>query len=166
MTIIHSKQNYGRDAANRIEQAKTSGIEGARALVESFYYAFNRRDMDVFAQVWAKHELIQLNNPLGGILHGYDPIANLYRGLFTGEARVWVALDDIVEFQSDAMLVFAGRETGAFTKDGKTIPLSIRTSRIIQWLGADHGWKQRIITARLTTLNCLQNISVPFVASK
>ena len=140
--IIHSKQHYGRDAANLIDQTRTHGIEGARALVESFYYAFNQRDMDVFAQVWANHELIQLNNPLGGILRGYDPIANLYRGIFNGEASVWVALGDIVEFQSQEMVVFAGRETGEFTKNGKTVSLSIRTSRIVQWLGADHGWKQ------------------------
>lgn len=98
--------------------------------------------MDVFSQVWANHELIQLNNPLGGILRGYDPIANLYRGIFAGEARVWVELEDIVEFQTDAMVVFAGRETGEFTKGGKTIALSIRTSRIVQWFGAETGWKQ------------------------
>lgn len=140
--IIHSSQNYGRTATNRLSQSKQRGIEGARALVETFYYAFNQRDMAVFAQVWANHELIQLNNPLGGILRGYEPIANLYRGIFTGSASVWVALADIVEFQSDAMVVFAGRETGEFTKGDKTVALSIRTSRVVQWLGADIGWKQ------------------------
>jgi len=140
--IIHSDIKYGRDARNKIDQAQDQGISGARALVESFYYAFNQRDMEVFAQVWANHELIQLNNPLGGILRGYDPISKLYRNIFSGHAKVWVELDDIVEFQGDAMVVFAGRETGEFTKDGKTILLSIRTSRIVQWLGADFGWKQ------------------------
>ncbi len=140
--IIHSDKKYGRDAQNKITQAHDQGINGARALVESFYYAFNQRDMEVFAQVWANHELIQLNNPLGGILRGYEPISNLYRNIFTGHASVWVELDDIVEFQSDAMIVFAGRETGEFTKGWKTVSLSIRTSRIVQWLGTDIGWKQ------------------------
>lgn len=140
--IIHSQHNYGRTTTNRIAQSKQYGIEGARALVETFYYAFNQRDMEVFAQVWANHELIQLNNPLGGILRGYEPIANLYRGIFTGSASVWVELADIVEFQSEAMVVFAGRETGEFTKGDKTVSLSIRTSRIVQWLGVDIGWKQ------------------------
>lgn len=140
--IIHSDYKYGRDAQNRIDQSHEQGIEGARALVESFYYAFNQRDMEVFAHVWANHELIQLNNPLGGILRGYEPISKIYRNIFTGNARVWVELSDIVEFQSDAMVVFAGRETGEFAKAGKTVALSIRTSRVVRWFGDDTGWKQ------------------------
>jgi hypothetical protein len=140
--ISHSQQNFGRSAQNRIAQATLPGIEGARALVESFYYAFNQRDMEVFAEVWAEHELIQLNNPLGGILRGYVPIAELYRGIFNGSARVWVELHDIVEFQSDTMVVFAGREKGEFAKGDVTIPLTIRTSRIVQWMGSGTGWKQ------------------------
>jgi len=140
--ITHSQQNYGRDAANRLNQASQHQVDGARALLESLYYAFNQRDMDVFTQVWANHDLIQLNNPLGGILRGYEPIANLYRGIFSGSASVWVELSDIVEYQSDDMVVFAGREHGEFTKDEITVSLSIRTSRIIQWFGSDVGWKQ------------------------
>lgn len=140
--IVHSQQNYGRSAHNRIAQAAQPGVGGARALVESFYYAFNQRDMGVFAEMWAEHELIQLNNPLGGILRAYEPISELYRGIFNGSARVWVELYDIVEFQSDAMVVFAGREKGEFTKGKVTIPLSIRTSRIVQWMGSGVGWKQ------------------------
>src|SRR5487761_2030731 len=116
-----TQTHYGRAAKNRIAASRQHTLDGARALVETFYYAFNQRDMDVFAQVWANHELIQLNNPLGGILRGYEAIANLYCGIFTGPARVWVELNDIVEFQSDDMVVFAGRETGEFTKDGKTV---------------------------------------------
>jgi hypothetical protein len=140
--IIHSQYSYGRVAKNRINQTNQYSVDGARALVESFYYAFNQRDMGVFSQVWANHELIQLNNPLGGILRGYEPIANLYQVIFTGSASVWVALDDIVEYQSNDMVIFAGRETGEFTKGENTVPLSIRTSRIVQWLGSDIGWKQ------------------------
>lgn len=140
--IVYSQQTYGRDATNRIHQTNQHSIEGARALVESFYYAFNQRDMGVFSQVWANHALIQLNNPIGGILRGFEPIANLYQGIFTGSASVWVALGDIVEFQTDDMVVFAGRETGEFTKNESTVSLAIRTSRIVQWFGADIGWKQ------------------------
>jgi len=140
--IIHSQQRYGRSARNLIAQATEHGITGARALVESFYYAFNQRDMGVFAEVWAEHALIQLNNPLGGILRGYEPISELYRGIFNGSARVWVELHDIVEFQSEHMVVFAGREQGEFTRGDVTLPLAIRTSRIVQWRGEGIGWKQ------------------------
>lgn len=140
--IVSSQRNYGRAADNQIQQAKQPGIEGARALVESFYYAFNRRDMAVFSQVWANHELIQLNNPLGGILRGYESIAALYRSVFSGDANVWVALGDIVEFQSEGAVIFAGRETGEFVRGENKISLLIRTSRVVQWLGEEVGWKQ------------------------
>lgn len=111
-------------------------------LMESFYFAFNHRNMEVFSAVWANHELIQLNNPLGGILRGYEAIAALYEQVFTGAASVWVELSDIVEFQTENMVVFAGRESGEFTKNNQTLPLSIRTSRVIQWFGPETGWKQ------------------------
>ncbi len=140
--IIHSKQYYGRDASNRISQTKRQGIEGARALIESFYYAFNQRDMCVFSQVWADHALIQLNNPLGGILRSYESVSNLYQNIFNSSTKVWVGFNDIVEFQTDDMVVFAGRETGEFTSGKDTISLEVRTSRVAQWLGVDAGWKQ------------------------
>lgn len=140
--IIRSQHHYGRESVNRIKQTYEHGIEGARALVESFYYAFNQRDMDVFSKVWADHELVQLNNPLGGILRGYEPIAALYQRIFTGPASVWVELGDIVEFQTGAMVVFAGRETGQFTRGSTSVPLSIRTTRIVQWQSPETGWRQ------------------------
>lgn len=34
--IIHSPKRYGRDAVRRIDQTLTHGVDGARALVESF----------------------------------------------------------------------------------------------------------------------------------
>ncbi len=140
--IFHSPYTYGRISANRIAQAHEHGIEGARALLEAFYYAFNHRDMDVFGKVWANYDLIQLNNPLGGILRGYKPIAALYQRIFTGPARVWVEFRDIVEFQTGGMIVFAGRESGEFSKGAMSLPLSIRTSRIVQWFGPEIGWRQ------------------------
>jgi len=137
-----SESVYGREARNLIQHTRKPGIEGARALLESFYFAFNQRDMAVFAQVWAEHDLIQLNNPLGGILRGYAAIAALYQRVFSGPARVWVELRDIAEFQTGEMVVFAGREQGEFALAGKSIPLSIRTSRVVQWLGPEPGWRQ------------------------
>ncbi|MBW9258895.1 MAG: nuclear transport factor 2 family protein [Candidatus Thiodiazotropha sp. (ex. Lucinisca nassula)] len=135
-------EQFGRDAVNRIEDALIPGLVGAKALLESFYYAFNQRDMEVFAGLWAKQELIQLNNPLGGIMRGYDSIAALYQKIFTGSARVWVEFTDIVTFESQRMVVFAGRETGAFSIDGQRLDLQIRTSRVIQWFGNQEGWRQ------------------------
>jgi len=140
--IFHTEQSYGRLSGNRLSLVREPGSQGARALLETFYYAFNHRDMEAFARVWAEHELIQLNNPLGGILRGYQPIASLYRKIFDGPARVWVEFGDIVEFETDEMVVFAGRETGKFSHGNESLSLSIRTSRIVQWLGPKVGWRQ------------------------
>jgi len=140
--INRSQRCYGRNSANRTDRVGEPGPVGARLLMESFYYAFNHRDLAVLGMVWADHDLIQLNNPLGGILRGYEPIAALYSRVFTGSASVWVELDDIVEFKTDAMVVFAGRETGEFTRNDQTLPLSIRTSRVVQWFGPEIGWRQ------------------------
>ncbi len=137
-----SQRAYGRDSVNRIDGIRESGVEGARLLMESFYFAFNNKNLDVLGKVWANHQIIQLNNPLGGILRGYESIAALYGQVFTGVASVWVELSDIVEFQTEDMIVFAGREAGEFTKNNRTLPLSIRTSRVVQWFGSDIGWKQ------------------------
>ena len=141
--MIESSQTiYGRSAMNKIDQTKEPSATGARNLVESFYYAFNHQDLAVFKVVWATHSLIQLNNPLGGILRGDKLITALYERVFSGPASVWVELSDIVEFKAEGMVVFAGRETGEFKVNGHTIMLSIRTSRVIQWFGTEIGWKQ------------------------
>jgi hypothetical protein len=140
--IILSSITYGRQAANLINQTHRHDIEGARALLESFYYAFNQRDINVFKSIWGGDDLVQLNNPLGGILRGIEPITNLYSGVFIGSSSVWVELSDIVEFQTSDMVVFAGRESGEFTKGDSTIQLNIRTSRIVQWFGVSVGWRQ------------------------
>lgn len=140
--IESSRIAYGRSAMNKMDQTKDPSVIGARMLVESFYYAFNHRDLAVFRAVWAAHDLIQLNNPLGGILRGDELITALYERVFSGPASVWVELSDVVEFQTENMVVFAGREAGEFTVNGHTLMLSIRTSRVVQWLGGEIGWKQ------------------------
>lgn len=140
--IEPSQYCYGKDAANLIEQTREPCIIGARALLETFYHAFNRRDLAVLRRVWAEHDLIQLNNPLGGILRGYDGIAELYARVFNGPASVWVEFYDIVDYVGADMVVFAGRERGEFSRDGEILALSIRTTRIVQWQGEAIGWRQ------------------------
>lgn len=140
--IILSQISYGRDSASKIDHIREPGINGARMLIESFYYAFNHQDLHVLSKVWAEHELIQLNNPLGEILRGYEAIAALYGRVFTGPASVWVEFSDIVEFQTGDMVVFAGRENGEFTVNKQTLILAVRTSRVVQWFGSDIGWRQ------------------------
>lgn len=132
---------YGRESANRLKEATEQTIEGARAALESFYFAFNRGDLEVFRRVWLENPLIRLNNPLGGIVEGIDAISDVYDRIFNGPANVWVEFYDIVEYAlGDAGVVFAGRERGDFEKDGVTVRLDIRTSRVFGYEGGH--WAQ------------------------
>lgn len=143
MTMISKiTQTYGKEARDMRQAMRISTGEGARAALETFYHAFNQRSMPIFDVIWAPEALIQLNNPLGGILQGHEAIRALYRRIFEGPAQVWVELFDIVEYQGGETVVFAGREQGEFSLDGVTVPLHIRTTRIFQYLGTELGWRQ------------------------
>lgn len=142
LTLNHLSTSYGRTACNRLSETAQPSEAGARAALETFYFAFNNRSIEIFAQIWINHPLIQLNNPLGGILRGYEPIRNLYTHIFNGAANVWVEFEDIVEYFSGEMAIFAGWERGEFTMCDRIIPLKIRTSRYFQYSENDGGWRQ------------------------
>ncbi|WP_027928725.1 YybH family protein [Amycolatopsis thermoflava] len=131
---------FGPDSRNRLDAATAPGIEGALAALETFYFAFNQRDSDVFARVWTQDALAQLNNPLGGILRGGEAISALYGKVFHGPARVTVTFGDVVEYAGDGHALFAGRETGSYVVDGREVPLRIRTSRYFRY--EDGRWAQ------------------------
>jgi uncharacterized protein (TIGR02246 family) len=133
--------SYGPEARNRLAEAADPTAEGARAALESFYHAFNRRDPAVLAGVWADHPLARLNNPLGGTVHGRDGIADLYDRVFHGPVRVEVTFGGIVAYLGERHAVFAGRETGTYTTaDGARRPLAIRTTRYFRY--DDGRWRQ------------------------
>ena len=140
--FLISDATYGRQARDRRTETLDPSHAGARAAVESFYHAFNTRSLEVFEAVWAPHELITLNNPLGGITRGIQDIQTVYKRVFSGPAQVWVELHAVVEYLSTETAVFAGRERGEFSRDGTTVPLSIRTTRFFQFLGPQLGWRQ------------------------
>lgn len=135
-------RTYGRGAMDLRREACVPTAEGARAALESFYFAFNQRSMEVLNDVWAPDPLITLNNPLGGVVRGIDEIRTLYQRIFTGPAQVWVEFYAIAEYVGQDTAIFAGRERGEFTRDGRTVPLAIRTSRVFQYLDEPHGWRQ------------------------
>lgn len=140
MHIARPGIGFGRDARDRLTDAADPGVTGARAALESFYYALNNRDSDSLAKTWSDHSLAQLNNPLGGMLRGGDAISELYQRIFTGPVGVWVRFADIVEYAGEGHVVYAGRETGEYSVDGTAAPLSIRTSRFFHY--DDGRWCQ------------------------
>ena len=131
---------FGTSARDRLAQASDTGFAGALAALETFYAAFNGRDLELLGRIWADGPRVQLNNPLGGLLRGAEPIAALYGRVFHGPVRVWVAFHDVVAYVSPGMVTFAGRERGECKVGDTVLPLAIRTSRVIA-LTAD-GWRQ------------------------
>jgi ketosteroid isomerase-like protein len=81
-----------------------------------------------------------INNPLGGIIYGIDQIVELYNNIFNSESDVWVEFHDIIVFEGEDMITFAGRESGEFRKDNKTLALEIRTTRVLQYSNSDDQW--------------------------
>ncbi len=141
--ISQADRRYGTKARNRLVDASDPTADGARAALESFYYALNQRDITVLGSVWSEHPLAQLNNPLGGILRGGSAIIALYRRIFDGSARLQVELADIVEYVGKDHVVFAGRETGTYAvADDTPVPLSIRTTRYFRYDEGISRWTQ------------------------
>lgn len=130
---------FGPDARNRLAGAADSGPAGAHAALETFYHAFNGGSLELIRAVWLDDPLVQLNNPLGGMLRGLDAIAGLYARIFAGPVKPWVRFEDIIEMTlSPATAVFAGRERGAYGD----LDLDIRTTRCFEYVPSAGGWRQ------------------------
>lgn len=132
---------YGPESVDRPDAARDAGPAGAEAALASFYVALNHRDPAVLDRVWATDPLVQLDNPVGGILRGHGEVTGLYRAIFAGPVRLSITFGDIVAYTGDAHAVFTGRETGTYTgPDGVAVPLEIRTSRYFRY--EDGRWRQ------------------------
>jgi hypothetical protein len=142
MRINKLPETFGRKAQNRLDHTKEKSLEGAISCLETFYYAFNNKDLEIFKKIWFNDALIQLNNPLGGIIRGIHPIIELYERIFNGPASVWVEFSDIVYYQSADMITFVGRETGEFSINNQKINLQIRTTRFFGYADKDNQWFQ------------------------
>ncbi|MHB1498913.1 MAG: YybH family protein [Acidimicrobiales bacterium] len=132
--------NYGAGSANRLPETVSEGAEGARAALETFYYALNNQDAATLEAVWADDPQVVLYNPLGGIVRGRGAIGDLYRKVFDSGRGVQVFFVDVVEHVGPDHALFVGRETGSYTAiDGAQVPLHIRTSRYFR---RDGKWCQ------------------------
>jgi ketosteroid isomerase-like protein len=132
---------FGPDSVNRLAETADQSARGARAALETFYYAWHHRDAAALRAVWSASPLAQLDNPVGGILRGGDAIAALYEKIFATPANLRITFGDVVAYHGESHALFAGLETGSYTgADGTTVPLEIRTSRYFRY--ADGHWRQ------------------------
>jgi hypothetical protein len=134
--------NYGRNAKDRRDDARGTGLAGARAALETFYCAFHRKSLDLLADVFAPDEHCTVFSPLGGTARGRHAILAVYEALFRGPDAVRIDLSDVIEYSGPDDLLFVGREEGEFVHGPISMPLSIRTSRLFHYFGAEYGWRQ------------------------
>ena len=59
-----------RGEQNMLAATAEPGIAGARAALETFYYAFNTRSLDLYQRIWADDPLVQLYSPVAGMIRG------------------------------------------------------------------------------------------------
>jgi ketosteroid isomerase-like protein len=138
-----SDLRFGSDARERLAAATDEGPAGALAALETFYYALNRRDAGVLAQVWSDDPLAQLNNPLGGIIRGGAEIVGLYERVFASRVRLEIEFADFVQYLGERDALFAGRESGTYAVEGsEPVAVQIRTSRYFRYDPARGRWLQ------------------------
>jgi hypothetical protein len=117
-----------------------SGDGSAMDALIAFYRAFNNADLDALAHNWAPADLPSMDNPLGGIRRGWEPIRQGYQRLFEGPAKVTVAFFDFTSQGSEGHHLFVGRERGWCITPTARIELRIRTSR--WFVRMDGQWRQ------------------------
>jgi hypothetical protein len=110
-----------------------------RALI-GFYRAFNQRDLQLMQRVWLNSMDASMNNPVGGIVRGWDEIRGVYERIFGGGAKVYVEFYDFSLHSTENMFFATGRERGYFESGDTKVDLAIRTSRIFVKQGDE--WKQ------------------------
>lgn len=135
-----------RGEQNALADAATPGIKGARAALETFYYAFNTRSLDLYQRIWADDPLVQLGSPVGGVVRGSATIAALSERMFSSSARIQTTLEDIVAYVTPDLVVFTGRERGAYTSDSEHSAMTelpaIRSICVFRYIPEQGGWRQ------------------------
>jgi hypothetical protein len=139
-----------RGEHNLLADTAVPGIAGARAALETFYYAFNTRSADLYQRMWADDPLVQVSSPVGGTVRGSATIATLSARMLSGSARVQVqtVLEDIVAYVTPELAVFTGREHGTYTRDGErdaeaaAALAEVRSICVFRFIAAQGGWRQ------------------------
>ena len=102
----------------RIEHAPVTGKEEKdnltppmRALSE-FYEALNSRDIEKMARNWAQTDEAVMDNPLGGIMRGWEEIKVVYERLFESQSQFYFEFYDYSLHATGEIFYVVGRERG------------------------------------------------------
>ena len=68
-----------------------------------FYAAFNNRDLGAMSESWSNTDDIAMDNPLGGIMRGWNEIRTVYERLFNGPAHGYIEYYDYTIHETNEM---------------------------------------------------------------
>jgi hypothetical protein len=146
-----------RGERNLLGDTALPGIEGARAALETFYYAFNTHSVDLLKEIWAADDpLAQVVSPLG-FARGSAQIAAAYGRVLSEPMGIQTVLDDIVAYITPGLVVFTERERGTDTQGdsggggsgggssrrsgGRPGLVEGRTTCLFRFLPSQGGWR-------------------------
>jgi len=69
--------------------------EGVVAANESFYKAFNARDLDAMKKVWGSNEKVTCVHPGWAPLNGFEPIIESWQGIFKNSGNMDIQITDV-----------------------------------------------------------------------
>lgn len=103
------------------------------AALSQFYRALNTRDLALMADNWGRSDDAVMDNPVGGIMRGWDAIRSVYERVFAGGAQFWFEFYDYTLVRGADMFIAIGRERGEYrTAAGEVLQMAIRTSRVFR----------------------------------
>lgn len=109
-------------------------------IISKFYEAFNNKDLDKIAEVWAHTDDISAENPAGGIRRGWTEIRAVYEGIFNSRAKVKAEFYDYTLHEAGEIFYAVGRESVELETGGQTIHADVRITRIYRLTAGK--WKQ------------------------
>jgi ketosteroid isomerase-like protein len=141
LTIKPQERSMILLAENPIDGTLFEDPSSTRGALSEFYRAFNRRDLALMEANWEQSDETVMDNPLGGIKHGWTEIRSVYERIFRGAAQVQVEFFDYSLHETGDVFWAIGRERGTLSRGDMELKLVIRTSRVFR---RDHGgrWQQ------------------------
>ena len=121
------------------EEAQGDLTRPTEALTQ-FYFGFNHRDLGTLADNWSQTEEAAMDNPLGGVMRGWEAIRSVYERIMRGPSQVFVEFYDYTIHETAEMFYAVGRERGFLRGPQGELRLSIRTTRLFRKY--DDRWKQ------------------------
>lgn len=105
-----------------------------------FYRALNARDLTLMEKNWEGSPEAAMDNPLGGIKRGWLEIRRTYEALFNASWAYSFEFWDYTLHRGADVFWVVGRERGRLSREGETLDLAIRTTRLFRWDGG--RWRQ------------------------